>query len=337
MRKTIVTDDEVGRVAWDTYSKAVGGKAYNGDPLPTWDAMCKDEKKENLVVAWKRMLASLVEKKLAPPVPVESPSLSDPSKIAPIPGANPACAAMPEARVQIMELDKPTCNGRIYPRGVVEAALAKLNGQSLAVIHVNSFRESEGVPKVADSLGVASNLAIDDSTNMVVVANVKIDRVPDDLKGGYVVRSAGIGTLEGNTVTEFTMTAVVIGKVPCTSSCARWTSWQSTTCGMSGTLASGRPSSMSGQPTETSTRRLVVASNSIKSLQKRVDDALLWAESVSRHPTLAQAAILSCLRFAYPKGEMRDRITAKGRELLTQANVEVNRDTDAIQLMLAKE
>lgn len=71
--------------------------------------------------------------------------------------------------------------------------------------------------------------------------------------------------------------------------------------------------------------------------QKRLDDAMLWAESVSRHPTLAQAAILSCLRLAYPKGEMRNRITAKARELLAQANMEVNRDTDAIQLMLSKE
>jgi len=71
--------------------------------------------------------------------------------------------------------------------------------------------------------------------------------------------------------------------------------------------------------------------------QKRLDDAMLWAESVSRHPTLAQAAILSCLRFAYPKGAMRNQITAKARELLAQANMEVNRDTDAIQLMLSKE
>lgn len=71
--------------------------------------------------------------------------------------------------------------------------------------------------------------------------------------------------------------------------------------------------------------------------QKRLDDALLWAESVSRHPTLAQAAILSCLRFAYPKGAMRDQITAKARDLLAQANMEVSRDTDAIQLMLKKE
>jgi hypothetical protein len=67
MRKTLVTDDEVARIAWDTYSKAVGGKAFNGDPLPTWDVMCKDEKKENLVVAWKRCaraVATHVEKKL---------------------------------------------------------------------------------------------------------------------------------------------------------------------------------------------------------------------------------------------------------------------------------
>jgi hypothetical protein len=74
MRKTVVTDDEVGRIAWDTYSKAVGGKAFNGDPLPTWDVMCKDEKKENLVVAWKRAaraVATHVEKKLpAAPAPV---------------------------------------------------------------------------------------------------------------------------------------------------------------------------------------------------------------------------------------------------------------------------
>lgn len=71
--------------------------------------------------------------------------------------------------------------------------------------------------------------------------------------------------------------------------------------------------------------------------QKRLDDAILWAESVSRHPTLAQAAILSCLRFAYPKGAMRNQITAKAREILAQANMEVNRDTSAIQLMLSKE
>lgn len=79
MRKTLVTDDEVGRIAWNTYSKAVGGKAFNGDPLPTWDAMCADAKKENLVVAWKRCaraVAAHVEKKL-PPLPEPAPVLGD--------------------------------------------------------------------------------------------------------------------------------------------------------------------------------------------------------------------------------------------------------------------
>jgi hypothetical protein len=116
-----------------------------------------------------------------------------------------------EARVQILPLDQPTANGRIYPRGVVEAALAKLSGQVLAVIHVNTFLTKEGVPTVADSLGAASNLAIDDATNHVL-ANVSIPVIPEDLASGFVLRSAGFGTLEGNTVTEFTISAVVIGR-----------------------------------------------------------------------------------------------------------------------------
>jgi hypothetical protein len=117
-----------------------------------------------------------------------------------------------EARVQILPLDTPTANGRIYPRGVVEAALAKLNGQTLAVTHVNSFLQNEGVPKVGDSLGLANNLAIDADTNMLM-ADVKIETIPDDLLGGFVVRSAGFGTLAEDqiTITEFTISAVIIG------------------------------------------------------------------------------------------------------------------------------
>jgi hypothetical protein len=115
-----------------------------------------------------------------------------------------------EARVQVLPLDQPTANGRIYPRGVVEAALERLNGQSVAVIHVNSFLQNEGVPPVGDSLGVASGLAIDEDTQHVI-ANVVITRIPDDLLGGYVLRSAGFGELDGNTVTDFTITGVVIG------------------------------------------------------------------------------------------------------------------------------
>jgi hypothetical protein len=103
MRKSNVTDDEVGRIAWDTYSKAVGGKAFNGDPLPTWDAMCKDEKKENLVVAWKRAaraVASHVEKKLPdPPKPPFAVTGVDSGRVSSAAGPNlsslPAVSSMP--------------------------------------------------------------------------------------------------------------------------------------------------------------------------------------------------------------------------------------------------
>lgn len=87
MRKSNVTDDELGGLAYETYCKAVGGKSFNGDTLPTWDEMKKaaatDSKKENIVIAWKRAgraVATLVEKKL-PAVPLESASLNDPRKI----------------------------------------------------------------------------------------------------------------------------------------------------------------------------------------------------------------------------------------------------------------
>ena len=70
-------------------------------------------------------------------------------------------------------------------------------------------------------------------------------------------------------------------------------------------------------------------------LNKRLDDALAWAESVSRHPTLAHAAILAALAGRY-SGEMKSRMKAKAQEILAQGDLEVNRDIDAIRLMLAK-
>jgi hypothetical protein len=92
MRKTSVTDDELGEVAYETYCKAVGGKSFNGDALPSWAGMKEaaktDSKKENIVMAWKRAgraVCSLVEKKLPAPIPVAAESMDDPSKIAPFP------------------------------------------------------------------------------------------------------------------------------------------------------------------------------------------------------------------------------------------------------------
>lgn len=43
----------LGRVAWTAYAGAVGGVAYNGDKLPTWEEMEADPNKTKLVAAWK--------------------------------------------------------------------------------------------------------------------------------------------------------------------------------------------------------------------------------------------------------------------------------------------
>lgn len=97
MRKSNVTDDELGKTAWDAYSASVGGKAFNGDPLPAWDVMCKDEKKTQLVTAWKRAgraVASLVERKMpAPPSFQPYAAVSAPSGR--VPSSGPAISSMP--------------------------------------------------------------------------------------------------------------------------------------------------------------------------------------------------------------------------------------------------
>lgn len=44
---------ELAQIAWDSYSQAVGGKAFNGDSLPTWEEMVADPEKQKLVEAWR--------------------------------------------------------------------------------------------------------------------------------------------------------------------------------------------------------------------------------------------------------------------------------------------
>lgn len=117
-----------------------------------------------------------------------------------------------EAKVQIMEVDRVNANGRLYPRSVVEEALRKLNGKPLAVIPVRAFLDSDGCPKVSDSLGVASALRIDDSTDHVI-ADVRIEKIPEDLQQGYVIRSAGTGKVDDQgVVSDFEFTGVVIAR-----------------------------------------------------------------------------------------------------------------------------
>ena len=37
---------------YTAYCNAVGGKAYNGDPLPDWDTLTKDPTKQKIVTGW---------------------------------------------------------------------------------------------------------------------------------------------------------------------------------------------------------------------------------------------------------------------------------------------
>jgi len=44
--------EELAGLLYKTYCNSVGGKAFNGDPLPDWDAFRSDAKKKVQSDAW---------------------------------------------------------------------------------------------------------------------------------------------------------------------------------------------------------------------------------------------------------------------------------------------
>ena len=46
---------------YETYCIAVGGLAFNGDPLPSWAEFSKDPTKQKQVVGWVRVAARAFE------------------------------------------------------------------------------------------------------------------------------------------------------------------------------------------------------------------------------------------------------------------------------------
>lgn len=42
----------LGDIAYTAYRESVGGRAWNGDPLPTWAELEADPAKARLVTAW---------------------------------------------------------------------------------------------------------------------------------------------------------------------------------------------------------------------------------------------------------------------------------------------
>lgn len=71
-------------VLYAEYCKSVGGKAFNGDPLPTWDEFFADEAKSKQVEAWIAVgaIAALTPDRL---VPISAKSDTIPVPPAPVP------------------------------------------------------------------------------------------------------------------------------------------------------------------------------------------------------------------------------------------------------------
>lgn len=44
--------ERLGKAAWEAYRESVGGKSFNGEPLPTWEEMTKDPKRAAVRKAW---------------------------------------------------------------------------------------------------------------------------------------------------------------------------------------------------------------------------------------------------------------------------------------------
>ena len=44
--------NEIAKQLYTTYCEAVGGKAFNGDPLPDWETFSSDETKKKQSNAW---------------------------------------------------------------------------------------------------------------------------------------------------------------------------------------------------------------------------------------------------------------------------------------------
>ena len=61
-------ETRAGRL-YDAYSAAVGGKAFNGDPLPSWDDFSTDPEKEKQANAWRTVALATY-----PAGPIDEPS-----------------------------------------------------------------------------------------------------------------------------------------------------------------------------------------------------------------------------------------------------------------------
>ncbi len=52
LKPVTVLEEVVASKLYETYCKVVGGKAFNGDPLPSWREFASDGNKKKQVEAW---------------------------------------------------------------------------------------------------------------------------------------------------------------------------------------------------------------------------------------------------------------------------------------------
>lgn len=48
-----LTSEDIAELLYDTYCENVGGVAFNGDKLPTWDEFAADDSKKKQANAWR--------------------------------------------------------------------------------------------------------------------------------------------------------------------------------------------------------------------------------------------------------------------------------------------
>lgn len=52
--------DALAKELYETYCQSVGGVAFNGDPLPSWDDFSTDPTKQKQTIGWKSVAGRAV-------------------------------------------------------------------------------------------------------------------------------------------------------------------------------------------------------------------------------------------------------------------------------------
>lgn len=57
----MINEELIAQELYTAYCNAVGGKAFNGDPLPSWEEFSNDENKQLQANAWRKAAERMFE------------------------------------------------------------------------------------------------------------------------------------------------------------------------------------------------------------------------------------------------------------------------------------